>query len=173
MTTVVIPRVQENQENAARPARTALVADERVRRLQRVLFVAGALLMPLGLVLVLVGWYGAAHTPYVYDQVSYLMSGGVLGIGLTATGGFLYFGAWLATIAANQRDSARQLSDAVLALAEVVSRARDGATLVVAGDGALVHRRDCALVAQRDDLRPVTGGEPGLSPCRVCQPVEA
>ena len=75
--------------------------------LQLVLFWAGAILLPLGLVVIVLGWYGAANTPYQYDQLSYLVSGGLLGLGLTFIGGFLYFGAWLARIADDGRESSR------------------------------------------------------------------
>lgn len=158
------------------------------RVLQVVLFVSGAVLLPLGLVVIVLGWYGAAHTPYEYDQISYLVSGGMLGLGLTFCGGFLYFGAWLARIAADNRDTAKRLSDTLLVLADVVSRsaavaetgghvagaaapARDaGSVLVVAGSGRTVHRGDCSLVAHRDDLVPAGGDAPDLAPCRLCKP---
>ena len=155
------------------------------RVLQAVLFVAGAVLLPLGLVVIILGWYGAAHTPYQYDQLSYLVSGGLLGLGLTFCGGFLYFGAWLARIAADQRDTSKRLSDTLLLLADVVSRSaagsdghapaseRDPAALpVVAGGGSTVHRRDCSLIAHRDDLRPAGPGVPGLTGCRLCKPAQ-
>ena len=45
--------------------------------LQVVLFWAGAVLLPLGLVVIVLGWYGVANTPYQYDQLSYLISGGL------------------------------------------------------------------------------------------------
>ena len=89
--------------------------------LQVVLFWAGAILLPLGLVVIVLGWYGAANTPYQYDQLSYLVSGGLLGLGLTFAGGFLYFGAWLARIASDNRDSAKRLADTLLVLADVTS----------------------------------------------------
>lgn len=159
------------------------------RVLQVVLFVSGAVLLPLGLIVIVLGWYGAAHTPYEYDQISYLVSGGMLGLGLTFCGGFLYFGAWLARIASDNRDTAKRLSDTLLVLADVVSRSaavaesgvstagagmpvRDaGAVLVVAGAGRTVHRSDCSLVAHRDDLVPAAGDAPDLAPCRLCKPV--
>jgi hypothetical protein len=161
------------------------------RVLQVVLFVSGAVLLPLGLVVIVLGWYGAAHTPYQYDQLSYLVSGGMLGLGLTFCGGFLYFGAWLARIAADNRDTAKRLADTLLVLADVVSHSasvqggvasgpgaggtagsRDaGGVLVVAGSGHTVHRRDCALIAHRDDLVPAGGDAPDLTPCRLCKPV--
>ena len=179
----VMPRAQSRTQSSdgAAPLR-----NNGYRILQVVLFVAGAVLLPLGLVVIILGWYGAAHTPYAYDQLSYLVSGGLLGLGLTFCGGFLYFGAWLARIASDQRDSAKRLSDTLLVLADVVSRSavttngaaapvpaaeRDaGAVLVVAGGGTTVHRADCSLIAQRDDLRPAGPDAPGLTACRLCKP---
>ena len=87
-----------------------------------VLFVAGAVLLPGGLVVIGLGWYGTAHTPYEYDQNAYLISGGILGLGITFVGGFLYFGSWLARLAAGpegRRSSSwpsrcSKLADAVL-----------------------------------------------------------
>src|SRR6478752_3947666 len=146
--------------------------------LQLVLFWAGAILLPLGLVVIVLGWYGAANTPYQYDQMSYLVSGGLLGLGLTFTGGFLYFGAWLARIASDQKESARRLADTLLALADVTSRAAatrdDGVDVsalpVTAGDGSTMHRRDCQLIAHRADLQPVGEANGHLTSCRVCCP---
>ena len=154
--------------------------------LQVVLFVGGAVMLPLGLVVIVLGWYGASHTPYQYDQLSYLVSGGLLGLGLTFCGGFLYFGAWLARIAADQKETSKRLSDTLLVLADVVSHSatgsqvgqlagsaarRDpGSVLVVAGTGTTVHRADCPLIAGRDDITPAGPDGAVLSPCRVCKP---
>jgi hypothetical protein len=33
-----------------------------------------------------------------------------------------------------------------------------------------MHRRDCALIAHRDDLRPVGENNQDLVACRVCRP---
>jgi hypothetical protein len=178
-----MPRAQSRSESSAG---AAPLRNNGYRILQVVLFVAGAVLLPLGLVVIVLGWYGAAHTPYAYDQLSYLVSGGLLGLGLTFTGGFLYFGAWLARIASDQRESSKKLSDTLLVLADVVSRSavaanapgaavpaaeRDpGGVLVVAGQGSTVHRADCPLVAHREDLRPAGPDAPGLTACRVCKP---
>ena len=148
------------------------------RVLQVVLFVSGAVLLPLGLVVIVLGWYGAAHTPYQYDQLSYLVSGGMLGLGLTFCGGFLYFGAWLARIAADNRDTAKRLADTLLVLADVTSRSAhqrdDGvdtsALPVTAGGGTTMHRRDCALIAHRADLHPVGEDNGHLTACRICRP---
>ena len=159
----------------------AAVREKRYHTLQIALFTAGAVLMPLGIIAVCIGWYGAAHTKYAYDQFPYLISGGVLGLGLTFVGGFLYFGAWLAKVANDQREGARQVADTMLVLADLVSRqlpaatdsgvmADPGAVPVLAGSGNTIHRRDCALVQHRDDLRVLDGSERGLTTCRVCKP---
>lgn len=157
--------------------------EDRLRFATTVLFAAGAVLMPLGLFAVGYGWYGAAHTKYDYDQIPYLISGGLVGVCLTTIGCFLYFGAWIARGQAEERAAAQQLQESLRALPELLARelaalssaapgAGSEADLVVAGaNGAAVHRRDCRLIADRDDLRPYVAGEAGRTPCRVCGPV--
>ena len=86
------------------------------------LFWVGASLLPLGLVVIILGWYGVANTPFGYDQQSYMISGGFGGLALTFVGGFLYFGSWLARIAEDNRESSRRLADTLLVLADVTSR---------------------------------------------------
>ena len=183
--TMAIPRLPE-ANGAARPSTPAVVRDQRLRIVQMVLFTAGGVLMPFGIVAIALGWYGTAHAHYAYDQATYLISGGILGLGLTFLGGFLYFGAWLAKIGSDQRDSARQVADAMLVLADLMSRqSANGAavghaesapttgpadTLVVAGNGKTAHRRDCQLISHREDLHVITGSETGLTACRVCKP---
>ncbi len=57
--------------------------------------VAGSLLVPLGVVFILMSWYGAAHTPYVQQQIPYLVSGSFAGVGCMVLGGLLYWAHWL------------------------------------------------------------------------------
>jgi hypothetical protein len=54
------------------------------------LLLAGTVLMPLGLVLVLVGYLGASGTTELSSQVPYLISGGLLGLGCTVVGAALF-----------------------------------------------------------------------------------
>ncbi len=187
MTTTSVSAMPRATARTGSTSGAAPLRNDGYRVLQVVLFVAGAVLLPLGLIVIILGWYGAAHTPYQYDQLSYLVSGGLLGLGLTFCGGFLYFGAWLARIASDNRDTAKRLSDTLLVLADVVSHSaaageragaprdaaagRDpGSVLVVAGAGTTVHRRDCPLVQARDDLAPAGPDAPELTGCRVCKP---
>jgi hypothetical protein len=168
-----LPRASTRGGSGAAPLK-----DNYYQLLQVVLFWAGAILLPLGLVVIVLGWYGAANTPYQYDQISYLVSGGLLGLGLTFAGGFLYFGAWLAKIAADQKESSRRIADTLLALADVTSRSAAAANggvdvsglPVTAGGGTTMHRRDCQLIAHRQDLEPVGEDNGHLTSCRVCRP---
>ncbi|MFL6156670.1 MAG: hypothetical protein ACJ72D_11280 [Marmoricola sp.] len=98
--------------------------------LQMVLFVAGAVLLPGGLVVIGLGWYGTAHTPYEYNQNAYLMSGGILGLGITLVGGFLYFGSWLARLALDQKESQQQLADALAKLASTLEKNSNSVAVV-------------------------------------------
>lgn len=106
---------------ASRDGSAPLSGNNSAQLLQTVMFIAGAVLLPAGLIVIGLGWYGVAHTPYVYNQNAYIVSGGLLGLGITFVGGFLYFGSWLARIAADQKESANKLSETLLLLADAVS----------------------------------------------------
>ncbi len=150
---------------------TAPLKNNPTEVLHLVLFVAGAALLPLGLIVIGFAWYGAAHTPYAFDQMSYLVSG-VFGLGVTFVGGFLYFGSWLAKLSTEQKDAQRQLADRLVQVTNTTAAATAGITkkavFVQAGRGTTVHREDCGLIADRDDLRTVKLD--AGTPCRVCKP---
>ena len=57
--------------------------------------VAGAIFVPLGIVIILIGWYGAAHASVVQQQIPYLVSGSFIGLGFMVLGGLLYWAHWL------------------------------------------------------------------------------
>ena len=54
----------------------------------------GMSLIVFGFVCILLGWYGAAHSPYLYQEVPYLISGGLLGVALVIGGGIFVRIAW-------------------------------------------------------------------------------
>src|SRR5215472_2523854 len=96
-------------------ALAAAVASVRVRRgsripVEQILLTAAAILFPLGLIFILLGWEGAAHNGHTYAQIDYLISGGFFGLGLSVAGGFMYFGYWLS----RQLGEARRQSAATL-----------------------------------------------------------
>lgn len=163
-------------------AGAAPLRGDNARLIQVGLFVAGAVLMPIGIVVICLGWYGIANTPYVYNQLVYIVSGGMLGLGITFIGGFLYFAAWIARVGADLKDSDKRLSDTLLVLADSVSHAsagtaapaaqrHAGSVLVVAGTSTTVHRADCPLLEGRSDIHPA-GPAAGLTACRLCRPEE-
>src|SRR5919109_3485097 len=57
----------------------------------RLQLIAGATLAVLGLVAILLGWYGAANTGIAFEQTPYLISSGLLGVALVFLGGFVCF----------------------------------------------------------------------------------
>lgn len=50
----------------------------------------GVIGLVAGIVLVAIGWFGASGTAALNDQISYLISGGLLGLGISMVGGALY-----------------------------------------------------------------------------------
>jgi hypothetical protein len=146
----------------------------------RVLLIVGSVLVPLGGVLIILGWWGASHTVWVYEQIPYAISGGVLGLGLVFAGGFCYFAYWLSQIVYSLRRDAEETRavlgriESLLAAAPTASAPASTpaspSTFLATPNGTVFHRPDCPAVAGRDGVREVTADN-GLSPCRICEPV--
>ena len=98
--------------------------------------IAGALLIPLGIVFILLGWYGAAHARVVQQQIPYMVSGSFIGLGCMIVGGLLFFGHWL-------------------------YRIYDQADLHHEEQQRLLETIAAALLAQRGDAAGGTGGTGG------------
>jgi hypothetical protein len=47
-----------------------------------------------GIVTIILGWYGSSHSPYLQQEIPYLISGGLLGVGLIIGGGVLVLSSW-------------------------------------------------------------------------------
>jgi hypothetical protein len=174
---------QARLASAVRP-----LAGGREERMQRVLFLAGAIAVPLGVALIVLGYWGAAHANRVIQQIPYELSGGLLGLGLIFTGGFSYFAWWLTHLLREQRRLADRVDEQTAVLVAALSRielhltngavsgngparsASGATTLVATPTGSLAHRPDCQVVASRRDTHPVSPGAAGLKPCRICNP---
>jgi hypothetical protein len=71
----------------ARPSRSG-------RNVRKWMETIGMLLIVFGFVCILLGWYGASHSPYLYQEIPYLISGGLLGVALVIGGGVFVRCAW-------------------------------------------------------------------------------
>ena len=134
----------------------------------------GIALAGLGILLIGIGWNGAAGQISILAQVPYLVSGGMLGLSL------VILGAAMLIVQGNRED--RALLEAKLdllaeAYLEGSGRAKAAAPgdlsgLVVAGT-ASYHVPGCRLVDGREEtnyLTPMEAAGRGLKSCRVCQP---
>jgi hypothetical protein len=135
-------------------------------------------LLPLGLLVILLGWYGAAHTPYLFEQIPYMISGGLIGLALVTGAGLLYFGAWVARSAAAQQRTAEQTLELLREIRDGLggqttrTAANGSATgFVATARGSMWHRPDCPVVAGRTDLHSVSEDGDGLQPCALCNPL--
>jgi hypothetical protein len=71
----------------ARPGRSS-------RNVRKWLEWIGMALIVFGFVCILLGWYGAANSPYLYEEIPYVISGGLLGVALVIGGGVLVRCGW-------------------------------------------------------------------------------
>jgi uncharacterized membrane protein YccC len=70
----------------------------------RFLLVVASALMTFGVSLILLGWYGAANSTLLEEQVPYLISGGLLGVALATVGAVTLFANWLTVLIREARD---------------------------------------------------------------------
>ena len=153
--------------------------------MERYLLIAGAVMLIIGVPIIVLGWYGASRTPYVFEQVPYLISGGLLGLALAIVGGLFYFAYW---VTKQIQETRRQTEQTGKALGEIrdllagatiaasgasasTSRATGNGAFVATENGTMFHRSDCVVVQGRDDLRKVEPGTKGLEPCKICEPL--
>ena len=139
----------------------------------------GTLLVGVGLLIIGIGWNGAASHLIVVQQLPYLLSAGFLGLGVVV------FGAALMLVQAQRTERAR-VEAKLEELIDVVSRGAAApaapsliadstisvADVVVAGASSY-HSSDCRLVSGRDETEFITRAEAherGLSACRICKP---
>lgn len=175
----------ERDDRFANGVRTLRVGGASLQLEERILMVLGGVIAPLGLVVVLLGWWGAAHSPYVFEQLPYLISGGLLGVGMIFLGAFLYFTHWLTQLVKEHRIQSVAVLEALQRLQDQVARRSDGeptgsaarngptqdgsAVLVATARGTMAHRQDCVVVADKTGLRHVSEAD-GLAACKLCSP---
>ena len=139
----------------------------------RWMLVVGGVLLPLGLAAVLLGWAGVTHTVYVYDQLTYLASGSLVGIALVVVGGFVYFTYWQTVRVREARTHHAESQAVLLRIESLLAHGTPALSgLVATSTGSMVHRATCEVVLRRSDVVPV-GDPAGLEPCALCDPLAA
>jgi hypothetical protein len=150
---------------------------------ERTLMILGGVIAPLGLVVVVIGWYGAAHSPFLFQQIPYLISGLGIGLGLVFLGSFFYFAHWVTELVKEGRTQSAAMIEAITRLEETIKQQSVGervaevapspngvrADLVATTKGTMAHRPDCVVVAGKPGLRRVAPDE-GLVSCKLCEP---
>ena len=138
----------------------------------------GILLCLGGFVALWAGWNGAASYDRVPAQFPYLISGGLVGLGL------IIIGAAMIVVDTNRagRDELQATLAELRAALESAGVSGGAAVAGAIGPDAVVagaasyHRPDCHLVEGRAETRVMTAGEAehdGLAPCRICKPEAA
>lgn len=148
--------------------------------------VVGWVLVALGALALVLGWYGVSGQALTAKQLPYLVSGGLTGIALIVIAGvFLATEDWRRQL--TRLDSLeRKVDDLLLLLTTDLPAAELGSlpapqaaaavaveTLVALPTGTVFHRPECALVSGKSTARPVDSGiisRRSLAPCRVCDP---
>jgi 4-amino-4-deoxy-L-arabinose transferase-like glycosyltransferase len=73
--------------------------------LVRLLLFPGALAVVGGFAFMILGWYGASHTARPIEQTPYLISGGLIGLGLVMVGALLLSSAiWMTMLQRHQSE---------------------------------------------------------------------
>jgi hypothetical protein len=131
-------------EVVAHGGRSSLLGHERF------LITVAASLMTLGICVILIGWWGAARSTILEEQVPYVISGGLLGVALTTIGALTLLSHWL-TVGireARAQDAARRQEHQELMAA---LRRLDGAPT---GEEASGNGRARSARAERPVRRP-------------------
>lgn len=129
----------------------------------------------VGVVLLVLGWYGVSGEAIVARQVPYLASASLPGVALLVCGAVLVA---VERTARRSEETQRRVAELHALLVEPVREMSavdgaddDGSRLAVAG-GTRVHRRGCPLLAGKD-ARPVSPEDVaalGLRDCPLCEP---
>ncbi len=152
----------------------------------------GWVLIALGALVLLVGWFGVSREVLPAKQIPYLVSGGIGGVFLAV------LGAYFLGTQEMRNDSGRldrlermveELHQALLRRPDAPDRPDPGPgagassngsagparRVVAVAAGELFHRAGCALVEDKDveELTPAAARKRGLRPCPACSPAPA
>lgn len=154
------------------------------RRPARLALYLGVLLLALGAVALYLGYNGAATNPLPAAQTPYVISGGLVGLGLLALGGITLALYVVMTIQADFRGELNAMRETMEKLTEAISYQAFGSSnghgpslaggmVLVARGSTSFHKADCRLVERAESTKPFPRDEAereGLLPCRICKP---
>lgn len=180
MTAEAVESVDAPRRRLRVPTLTRTDADFDLRNTWQI--AAGAILLPLGIVFILLAWYGAAHARVDQQQIPYMISGGLIGLGLMMAGGLMFWAHWLYRIYDQADLHHRELLDAINRMAPggssnggaaTATAGSSGSTRLVATKGGTnYHRPDCSVVRGRRGLRTISAADAAdMQACRICEPV--
>lgn len=139
--------------------------------------VAGSVLIPVGLVLISLGWYGVATNAWEFLQLPYLVSGGLLGLSLVVLGAGAYFAYWQLQLLQEVRRQTGLLERVERRLDSVpwgravhgnpAAPGPEAPLLVATATGSLMHLPSCPVVRGKDTHVVSPDGD-GLGWCKVC-----
>jgi hypothetical protein len=133
-------------------------------------------LLGAGVVFVILGWYGAAHTNILTEQIPYLISGGLLGMGLIIVAGVMAAGA------SQERSNDELRREIARSLAAMSSGAPDrgvradafstnGHHVYVVPGGRSYHVAGCPILEGKEgvkELLPAQAAASGYAACKLC-----
>ena len=116
--TIDVATEQRLHDRRARFRDAVLKLSERAQsaELAKLLLLPGAIAVVGGFAFMFLGWYGASHTARQIEQMPYLISGGLIGLGLVTVGALLLSSAiWMTMLQryASEQDErhAKQLAE--------------------------------------------------------------
>lgn len=144
-----------------------------VRRNARL--VGATALLVIGIVFVMLGWYGAASTNVLTEQIPYLISGGLLGLGLIIVSGFLAASSLLESRTDQMRKDLLRAMEVMPSSATPSNGARRGATptVFVLKAGHSYHSAGCPIIEGKENVSELEVREAigkGLDMCKLCGP---
>jgi hypothetical protein len=134
-----------------------------------------------GFVLIFLGWNGTASNDRETEQIPYIVSGGIAGLGLVVVGSALIVAHSLRTDRVELRGAIEDLraaverSGAAAGVATTTGSDEGVESEAVLAGSESYHRPGCALVAGQTTAVAMTRAEAtaaGLTACRVCRPDE-
>jgi hypothetical protein len=135
-----------------------------------------------GFVLIFLGWNGTASHDREAEQIPYVVSGGIAGLGLVVVGSALIVAHSLRTDRVELRGAIDDLRAAIergetagppTAVVESEAAGAETETVIAGAEG--YHRAGCTLVVGQAEAVAMTRSDAvaaGLTACRVCKPDE-